>query len=172
MGVPIFPYLQSSKPDQTGMLETLSKAEEICPATLSLRNRGSPGPRAEGSSSHTPAQVLHGEPCPILAVAQLLTYCSIFLYEQFGEHKLRGMWSATALRARAQENETKTALGSQWLPATPRSDHSVWLSVSTGPSVLRSQQAFKSSPNNPKSIIMGTASPSLFYCFRFKCIPH
>lgn len=32
MSVHIFPYQQSSKLDQIGVLETLSKAQEICPA--------------------------------------------------------------------------------------------------------------------------------------------
>lgn len=50
------------------MLETntLSKAQELSPATVFLSTKDSPGPKEEGSSFRTPAWPLNQGPCPSL----------------------------------------------------------------------------------------------------------
>lgn len=161
------------------MLETntLSKAQELSPAAVFLRTRGSPGPRAEGSSFHTPARILHQGPCPILALGQgvhILQHCWWVLLWAEGLWNINpmGMWSAIALR------RTRAQVGIQVQcdrghPGKP-SGHlplPTWAAVSNWLWAM-SRQALESCPDNPECTLTRRARLGLFYCFHLICILH
>lgn len=150
-----------------GFVQLLSSQEPG--ADLVPEQRAAPSTHLPSCCIKSPAPSLLWVRCS--HTAALLMFSS--MSRGLGEHKSCG--SMKCYNPKSKSTGTawpRPPWEAKWLLATPRTGHGVWLSLSIEPSVLRSQQAFKSCPNSPKSIIMGRAWLSLFYCFRFKCIPH
>lgn len=89
-----------------------SRAQEICPAPLFLRSRGSPGPEQRAApSTHLPR-------CCCGSGAHILQHCWWFPLwaEGLGSINPWGVWSATTLRAQVQHDQGHPGKPSSCLP--------------------------------------------------------